>query len=638
MKLTDAQQAAVHTESSDVLVIAPAGSGKTRVLTERIAFLLSEKRASPSELMVLTFTNRAAAEMQERLFASLRAHGWPNPKKECRSMLIGTFHAVAFQMLRQDGDKLGYNVHTLTVIEPADADLLLQQCATDLGYYRDGTWRGGVTGKALRKFLEGFYTSGEYPKDENGARAMRSTSSRQKGTSDLSLVGIVTEYRSRLFSLNALDFGHILLQCRELLGQHKGVREGWTDRISHVLVDEIQDANAMQHYGFLDFFRTPQTFFAVGDRRQSVYRFRGSRPDLMTDHHPGATKIDLTECFRCADRIIDAANALIAHNGDALAKPMLGVTGRPGSVDLHSGRSADIAGLVVGLHKEGYAWRDIAVMGRKHRALKRLADLFVDFDLPHYRVGAGLDVCDTEEFRLLHAALRLCVNQRDNLAFLRLVSALGLSATDYAEVRQRAARDGVSHWNAYNTLVASRCNVSEEPKVRLWYVITDTIAADPSMESAVDFLQISIAACRTFIDLDPAMIVAACEFWLPCIDMSVAEALRWFALRDAQDDLPDADVVTLLTIHAAKGLEWPACIVVDLNERDFPGVQSMKSAEEVEEERRVCYVAVTRTKERLILHYRRAEDQAAPKPSKRRSGPGAFKPPSRFLTECGVMK
>ena len=641
MELTDAQHAAVRTESSDVLVIAGAGSGKTRVLTERIAFLLTEKGVSPSELMVLTFTNRAAAEMTERLFASLRAHGWLDPQKECRQMLIGTFHAIAFQMLRQDGDKLGYNVHSLTVIEPADADLLLEQCATDLGYYRDGSWRGGVTGKALRKFLEGFYTTGEYPKDESSAQAIRGKGSRQTGSPDLSLAGIVTEYRSRLFSLNALDFGHILLQCRELLRHHKEVRDHYATRIKHVLVDEIQDANAIQHYGFLDFFRVPQTFFAVGDFRQSIYAFRGSRPDLMTQHHPEATRVVLRECFRCGDRIIGAANALISHNRYMLCitdDEMIGATGRSGSVDLGWGRSADIAGMVKALHREGYACRDIAVMARKHRALKRLADLFTDFKLPHYRVGAGLDVCDTDEFRLLHAALRLCVNDRDNLAFLRLLPALGLSAADYAEVRTRAARDGVSHYRAYDTIATDWFNASLRDAAPLWNAIELTRKEDRPIQSAVDVLQDAIGSCARSTNLDPAAIVAACEVWLPCIGMSVSAALDWFALRDAQDDLPDADVVTLLTIHAAKGLEWPACIVVDCNERDFPGVQSAKSPEELQEERRVCYVAMTRTKERLLLHYRRPEDQAPPKPSKRRNGHGAFKPPSRFLLECGVMK
>ncbi len=629
MNLTDAQQKAVHTESSGVLVIAGAGSGKTRVLTERIAYLLTEKGVSPSELMVLTFTNRAAAEMTERLFASLSAHGWSDPQKECRNMLIGTFHAVAFQMLRQDGDKLGYNVHSLTVIEPADADLLLEQCATDLGYYRGGTWRGGVTLKALRTFLEGLYTTGELPRDKSHALAGPVA----RKTPDQSLTQIVTEYRSRLFSLNALDFGHILLQCGNLLRKEKKVRQHYDERIKHVLVDEIQDANAIQHYGFLDFFWEPhQTFFAVGDVRQSIYGFRGSRPDLMTKIHLGATTIYLAECFRCGDHIVGAANDLIAKTGEFYAAPMIGATGRPGSVDLCHGRSADIAGLVAGLHKEGYAWRDIAVMARKHRALRRLAGVFADFKLPHRRVGARLDLCNTDEFRLLHAALRLCVNDRDNLAFLRIAPALGLSATDYAEVRRCAAEAGISHYCAYDFTAADWFEQSERDANPLWNAIEVISKEEWPIETAVDVLQDCLGDYGRSGTLDAATIVAACEFWLPCMSMSVSAALRWFALRDAQDDLPDDDVVTLCTVHAAKGLEWPACIVVDLNERDFPGVKSAKSTEELEEERRVCYVALTRTKERLLLHYRRAEDQAAPK------GRSAIKPPSRFLTECGAMQ
>jgi superfamily I DNA/RNA helicase len=606
MNLTPRQREAVETDAAEVLVIAGAGSGKTRVLTERVAHLLCDCGASPSELMVLTFTRKAAGEMKSRLFAALQRRGWDDPERECRGMLIGTFHAVAFDMLRSHGDKLGYSPEHLTVIEPADRDMLIKQVARDLGYLKGDTWGTGLSMKKVLTFVEKSYVTGHAVTPENELEFRCSK--------------VFSEYCARLFSLNALDFGHILLQCKYLLGS-TDVVQAYCTRIKHVLVDEIQDANTIQHYGFLDFFPQPATFFAVGDRRQSIYRFRGARPDLMTEKHPAATVIDLQDCFRCGADIVAAANSLIAVNADPLAKPMISATGRDGAVELRAGRSADIADTVKWCHHmAGFQWESIAVLARTHRTLKRLDEVFEDTKIPHYRVGGGLEICDTDEFRLLHAALRLSVNPRDNLAFLRLAPQFGLCASEYSAVRARAAKDGIGDFAAMGVLGLLKNELAK-------------LVAGPDPREEDPRLSLYV---RQLASAMPHLRLAASDWWVEyCIGMDVPEALRWFALRDVQDDVPEKqDVVTLLTVHAAKGLEWPCVIIVGLNEKEFPCGPAVRDPDEMEEERRLCYVGITRGAERVTLHWRRAVDQAKPRPGGRKV---IIKAPSRFLKECGLF-
>lgn len=572
--LTESQCKAMTTESRETLVIAGAGSGKTKVLCHRIAYLINQG-ASPADLMVLTFTRRAAGEMLARLEQLLPDVRWSD-------VLIGTFHSVALNLLNSDGDTLGYTP-PITVIELDDCELLLKQCARDLGWFDGKKWRDGLSLKKLRSHLDHYYNTGEW----------------QHGTPELGkLSEICTNYHHELHQMNAVDFGLILIESRRLLTEHPDVLERFRQRIKHVLVDELQDSDTVQ-YDLHDWFAPPATFFGVGDGGQSIYGFRGARPDLMTERHPGAEIIDLRECFRCGDNIVEAANSLIEHNHDPLAKPMVDTTGGSGRIDIETGRSIDIACVAVSMNRWSYAWSDIAVLARNHRTLRRLEEVFGEHDIPCHRVGSGFDITNTEEFKQLLAALRLCVNARDDLAFLRIYSQFGLSNADYTQLRKQAAEKGASHYLAHDPDWGYRGHQE----------LMETI--DENANGYPDEVR---------------------EFWQEhCSGMTVEEALRWYALRDSQDDLPDedADEVTLLTVHAAKGLEWPVVLLVGLNEGDLPSSQSLREEGGVEEERRVCYVAVTRAQERVICHYRRIEDQAEGR---------KVKPPSRFLGESGLME
>lgn len=608
-QLTESQQEAIESESARTLVIAGAGSGKTKVLVQRIVHLIQEKGASPSDMLVLTFTRDASAEMRQRLEAD---------GIDCRDMMLGTFHAVALRMVMANAEALGYQKNTIGIIDVQDADMLLEDVATGLGYCSrkaDGKikWQQGLSGKRLRAYLDTYYSAGVHDSFVH-----------RISTSPKVLVAIITEYHARLKQMNLLDFGMILVECHRLLFENPGVLAAYRSQIKYVMVDEIQDTDAIQytlhqHFATTADFIDGADYFAVGDPRQTIYTFRGARPDLMESEREGAKVVELRECFRCADTVIYAANALISHNPDKVAS-MTGSTGEIGCCYKYTGRSECVVRMVKDCFAAGYAPSDIAIIARTHRCLQRPLQFLQEAGIPAYKVGGGFDVCKTSLFRDLFACLRLVVNPRDELAFMRIRGRhFRMSDATYAQMRavsfigDETLMDQIAGVPPATDLVALFTNCHRDPSNRHTY----------SVENAVGM----IAPLLDGGGYDDE----AVAFWrVNCAGMSVAGALEWYTMHDkhSPDGAKNAgDRVTLLTAHAAKGLEWPCVIIINLNEGTFPSRQSLK-ADDVVDERRLMYVAVTRAQSRLVLHWRRPEDQSDKKP---------ISEPSRFLGEMGVL-
>ncbi len=612
MSMTDSQRRAIETTDRDVLVISAPGSGKTTVLVRRIFHLL-RNGYSASDLLVLTFTRAAAKQLRERLARLLQEDGEPRPARILNGLLCGTFHAVSFRILQQEGGCLGYDAGTITVVDPADADLLLKQCAHDLAWLVNDKWKGGMSWKKLDDYREAYYTGqldgivdslGHPPE------------------------AVLTEYHSRLHQANAVDFGQILSQTRRLLRDHPDVLRRYQQRFRSVLVDEAQDCDTVQ-FDLHDFFAPPASIFCVLDTRQSIYGFRGARPDLIRERHPNATIIQMRENFRSGQRIVEAANSLMTHSTDGLAEPMECATGKPGQVSLFTGRSARICSEIGLLRQQGYSYGDICVLARRHDSLKRLAWKLTEANVPFHRVGAGFDVCGTDEFRAVHAAMRLAVNCRDNMAFLRLYPFMGLNSEQYAGTRLDAARWGKSHFQALIHREEGECGND------LWEICQfgGRLAEVMTIENA-DLPATIDGELQALLDsfsnwMPESARIAIGSFWVEhCAGMTWLEALEWYAGRDEQDDMTRGDVVTLATIHAYKGLEQNAVILIDANDGIIPGSRSMREEGGVEEERRAMYVAITRARERLVLHYRGFYDQNLDH---------KILPPSRFLAEAGVL-
>lgn len=595
--LTDTQRLAAETDASDVLLVAGAGSGKTRTLVARVVHLITKRGLSPSQILVITFTRKAAGEVRERITQAISDITGTDGDREIRGMSVGTFHSYGLKVLRSHGDRLGYEPSTLTVVSPEDAELLLTMCARDMGYLKGKAWKDKLSLRRLKAVLESDYTGRPDPEVEHIERYRK----------------IVTAYHARLFEMNSLDFGMILRRCRELLSD-PDVLSRYTGHFRVVLVDELQDSDAVQ-YDLHDFLAPPLPFFGVGDRRQSIYLFRGARPDLMTDRHPDAEVIDLCDCFRCGDLIVDAANKLIAHNNDPLAKPMVGRTGRMGQVQTITGRSEDIASFVLTLRDRGYQWGDIAILGRRHKEIERIAGFMGQNEIPYHCVGAGFDVCKTPEFLLIHALLRLCVNPRDEMAALRVADEL-VAPDALAHLRYRAARHET-------TLLAQMAE----------YSVSEAVDCAVGVHKGIgdgkphDAHHVSICLAARVVSTSLRNLAGVTNFWGEhCDGMSIREALDWYATRDSQDDAAAGNVVTLSTVHAAKGLEWPVVIVPNMQEGSFPLNAAIKE-DSVDEERRLAYVAFTRARELLVVHRRLPSDQ---------STKGKYSPPSRFLDEAGI--
>jgi superfamily I DNA/RNA helicase len=624
VNLTDLQLQAVNTTSHDTLVIAGAGSGKTRVLTERIYNLLTVWGASPSELLVLTFTRKAAGELIGRLKERF-SDTEPSKSDALKGMLIGTFHSVALRILMAEGEVLGFRPRELTVLPVADADMLLKRICQDFGYY-DGKrkWKAGWSWDRIERYRESVYTQSPMGIDSE--------------SDTVDYAKIMQEYFCRCKELNALDFGQILMYANRLFVDFPQILERYRRRIKYVLVDELQDSDLVQ-YNLHDHFAPPAEFFGVGDTRQSIYGFRGARPDLMVKRHPDATVVNLVDCFRCGDKIVFSANRLIGYNAEPLAEPMVGATGRAGKVSLVHGRSASLAAVIKSLDAEFYGHADIVCLARSHRILKRLEEICQEYKIPAYRVGKRFDLCETDGFQLLHACLRLCANPDDNLAFLHLLGIFKLGNTAYATIRAQGAAQHLSH---FRTLIRLRDDDPEIPVVALARQISNLSKCNPGPPFSPLPLEMPIAElCRgIWPDLcasdswtgEYSVASELYHWWMDnCATMSLQEALHWYALRDSQEDVPEqpGDHVTLMTVHAAKGLEWPAVILFDMEEGTFPASRAVKEEDGLKEERRLAYVAATRAIERLIVHYREQGDQAKDR---------GIQLPSRFVGELGLTR
>jgi DNA helicase-2/ATP-dependent DNA helicase PcrA len=611
MTLTPQQNEAVHTPHHDTLVIAGAGSGKTRVLTERVRYLL-EQGASASELLVLTFTRKAAGE----LIGRLRARIATDPAEADRllaGMLIGTFHSVALKIIRTEGHILGYRPDSLTVLPVVDADELLRQVHEDMGHCRGKKWKSPFSWQRANEYRDSHYTQRKLPWLD--ALSM---------VHENAFVAAYSEYMMRCRELNAMDFGQLLWYTNRLFTDYPAVLERYQRQIKHVLVDELQDSDEVQ-YNLHDHFAPPGSFFGVGDTRQSIYGFRGARPDLMVGRHPDATVINLTDCFRCGNTIVDGANNLIAINNEPLAEPMVGATKRHGQIIHTNGRSEELmVEHVMGFQGYGYSLSDIVVLARTHRTLRRLQAVCIEENIPHHRVGGNFEICESQEFLLVHAAMRLCANPLDNLAFMHLVRSFGLSSKQYAEIRAYASKTRQSHLVAY---IAQR-ELKDGPMIPVAAaarVINDRSGGYIAIMCDIKTTVYLDEFCDALFPEETPLTPLVVKFWTHnCGNMTLIDALAWYSLRDSQDDIPTGEHLTLMTVHAAKGLEWPVVVVAEMQEGTFPSSRSFRVEGGIEEERRLAYVAMTRASERLLLHYRRPEDQNQDR---------KITQPSRFIQE-----
>jgi DNA helicase-2/ATP-dependent DNA helicase PcrA len=603
------RQAVMHT-GGPVLVVAGAGSGKTRVLTRRIAYLLAEGEALPHQILAITFTNRAAREMRERVDELV---GFS------RGMWVLTFHATCGRILRRDADRLGYRSN-FTIYDQADQVRLVRSCLEELDRDPKRFPPRGVHSRISAE-KNRLVSAAEY-------REMVG------GFFEQTVADVFELYEKRLHQSNAMDFDDLLVRTVDLLERFDDVRDRWQDVFTHLLIDEYQDTNHAQYRIARLLSDRHRNLFAVGDSDQSVYAFRGADIRNILDFerdYADAAVIRLEQNYRSTQGILDAANSVISHNSNRHEKRLwsdLGA-GEPVHVVEVADEQAEarlVAARIGGLIEDGTAAREIAVFYRTNAQSRVLEDLLVRHGVP-YQVIGGARFYERAEVKDAMAYLQALDNPADSVSLRRIVNQprRGIGNSSVERLDALAAIHGWTLWEAITSLEEAGLGTAAERAVKGFRTIVEQLRSDvaglPVGEAVELVLARSglVAALETERDASAQgrieagsrlenlqeLVGVAQEYEVREEEPTLSGFLQAVSLFSEADAIePESGRVTLMTLHNAKGLEFLAVFVLGLEQNLFPHARSIEEAN-LEEERRLCYVAITRARERLTLLYAR---------------------------------
>jgi DNA helicase II / ATP-dependent DNA helicase PcrA len=647
--LNPAQREAVSAPPGHYLVLAGAGSGKTRVLTHRIAWLLEVEHASPWSILAVTFTNKAAGEMRARC-DTLIAQG-------TRGLTVGTFHGIAHRLLRQHWREANLP-QTFQILDSDDQQRLIKRTIQGLGLDearfppRQAAW-----------FINSAKDEGKRPDSfEHGGNPLTRT-----------LLDVYRAYQETCVRSGLVDFAELLLRSHELWLNDASLLAHYRERYRHLLIDEFQDTNTIQYAWLRMLAGTTGQMFVVGDDDQAIYGWRGARVENVQHFlrdFPGAKTIRLEQNYRSTGTILKAANAIIANNPQRLGKKLwtAGEIGEP--VSLYAAyNEQDEARFVIERVREhlqqGGKASQCAILYRSNAQSRNFEEQLIQHDI-RYRVYGGLRFFDRAEIKDALAYLRLVANRHDDAAFERTVNtpARGIGERTLDTLRQRARRDGVSLWDAViaelvGAGLAGRAKNAMKGFVTLIQDLATACAGpsfpapsepsdmQPPVAEALPLAeQIDHAIQRTGLrdfyeadsrgsaesrveNLDELVNVASRFQRTPDdIDAGFTELTAFLAhaALEAGESQGEAweDCVQLMTLHSAKGLEFPLVFLVGLEDGLFPSQKSLDEPGRLEEERRLAYVGITRARQSLFLSY--AE-------SRRLHGVETYNRPSRFLHE-----
>ena len=597
--LNDKQLEAVTLPYQSALILAGAGSGKTRVLTTRIAWLIQTGQVSPSGLLAVTFTNKAAKEMLARLSAMLPIN--------TRGMWVGTFHGLCNRFLR---------AHHREAHLPALFQIL--DIADQLS--------------AVKRVMKAMNVDDEkYPpkqvmnyinnSKEEGLRASQLDAYDKHSET---MREIYAEYDAQCQSEGVVDFAELLLRCYEVLARETALREHYQSRFKYVLVDEFQDTNRLQYLWMKLLAGTSNCVLAVGDDDQSIYAFRGARVGNMLDfeHDFGVqTVIKLEQNYRSHSNILDAANAIIAHNSKRLGKNLWTSSGAGEPVRVFQGyndlEEADfIVEEVKALHAEGQSLADMALLYRSNAQSRVLEHALFSAGIP-YRVYGGLRFFERAEIKHAMAYLRLVANPDDDTALLRVINfpTRGIGARSLEQLQETAKQHGSNLWAAavlaagkgdglksrgIPGFVALIKHLQEQCTGLTLPEMIDVVTAQSGLRQ---HYQNEKEGDDRVANLDE-LVSAATAFIKENDSSELVDFLTFASLEAGEHQAdPGREALQLMTVHASKGLEFHSVFIVGVEEGLFPHEQSMYEANGLEEERRLMYVAVTRARRRLYLTY-----------------------------------
>jgi DNA helicase-2/ATP-dependent DNA helicase PcrA len=612
-------EAVTHVEGP-LLIVAGAGSGKTRVLTHRIAHLIRHEGVSPFEILAITFTNKAADEMKHRVGALV------GPVAE--KMWVSTFHAACVRILRRDADRLGYPKQ-FTIYDQADANRLTGYVIRDLGL--DPKRFPPRTVHATISAAKNDHLSVDAYADRAGVIYERR------------IADIFREYQARLQRAGAMDFDDLLGNTVTLLQDHPDVLESYRRRFKHVLVDEYQDTNTVQNEMVLQLTKVHRNVCVVGDGDQSIYKFRGADMRNILEFEnafPDVTIVVLEQNYRSTQTILDAANAVIGNNLSRKPKELWTDRGDGNPiVRYHGDDEVDEAQWVTReiakLHDGGdLRWADIAVFYRTNAQSRVVEENLTRMGVP-YKVIGGTRFYDRREVKDALAYLKAVVNPQDEVSVKRILNTpkRGIGDSSIGKLDAHASGRGLSFTDALRRADDAGITGTAVKGIARYLELVDGVADLAADDKPAPLLQALLDRSGYLIELQEERTIEA-EGRLENLAELVGSAeeaettdqfLEQVSLVSDADEIDgDDSQVVLMTVHAAKGLEFPAVFIMGLEEGVFPHLRSIGEPEEMEEERRLAYVAITRAQERLYLSHAW---------SRTLYGGTQYNPPSRFLDE-----
>ena len=605
--LNENQYNAVTTEAQHVRVIAGAGSGKTRVLTYRISYLISELGVEPWKILAITFTNKVANEMKSRVLKMI--------PEASNDLTIRTFHSFAAFFLRHEIDVLGFPA-SFTILDEEDQTKLVKDIAAEMGFKRGDKIVGTtLTYIGKQKLLE------KYPDDINIVKPAFED--------EKTCLEIYTRYEEEKYKNFALDFDDLLLLTNRILEEYPDIRTKWQNRIDHILIDEFQDTNDVE-YKMVRYLKKPETsLYVVGDPDQTIYTWRGANQNIILDlnkKYYDMITIVLDRNYRSTQAILNAANKLIAHNKLRVTKNLYTKENLGNPVNVHSSPSgrleADYVAREIKKLKDysGYQYKDIALLYRSNYITMDFEQALTRYQIP-YKIYGGTKFYQRREIKDVLSYFHLIVNTKDDISFSRIMNVpkrgIGDTSEQLIKEEAKAANKSLYEYlrdvdpkeseilprilNSLKTMITNieiaRNDIAKNEEVfskiledMIWSLgYQEYLLKEDDGDERVDNVRALFEDIRHYLKNNP--------------ESTFDEYLQNIALLSAQDEVVDGDYVTLMTVHTAKGLEYPVIFVIRFNQGVFPNMRAMNEGGYIalEEERRLAYVAMTRAKQKLYL-------------------------------------
>ena len=607
--LNDKQLAAVSTKAQYARVIAGAGSGKTRVLTYRISYLISEMGVDPNKIVAIAFTNKVAAEMKERALKLLGGVG--------KGLTVSTFHSWCAKFLRKEIDVLGFP-NNFTIMDDDDTESLIKNIGVELGYKKNDD---------MVKYAIGFISAnkckGHYP--ENVLLDIHSSDKSKKALQFFHL------YEERKDKMLSLDFDDLLLRTIQILVEFPEIREKWQHRIDHILIDEFQDTNDVQFKLVQLLMKDSTNLYVVGDPDQTIYTWRGANQNIILNFNktfPLAETLILNRNYRSTGEILDHANKLISHNKKRVPKDLYTEAELGDPIKVENSRKRDDEAFYVANEIENIirkypdtSYRNIAILYRAAYLTLPFENEFMRRKIP-YQIFGGIKFFQRKEIKDVLAYFRLIYNHEDDLSFERIVNVprRGIGESTMDELKAEKETKGLSYFNYLDQIENFETNIKPKHIMSLTALIQSIKQTksklDEGLEAYPKILEDFIRELGYFEYLSSddetaeerlqnvkSLFDDIVDFLRNNPESNFETYLENASLQTSQDEIKNGDFVSMMTIHVAKGLEFDHVFVVSMIDGVFPSRRTEDEAGEdgLEEERRLAYVAFTRAKKHLYI-------------------------------------